>query len=388
MNVAEISQSPMAATARPRRLPLLGGLLVKDRLINEAQLERVLALQEQAEPRPLLGQLLIDQKLLTPHELNVALAKYRREHLLGDILVETNIVTAAQLDTALASQRRTGAALGSVLVELGYITERQLKHALGIQLRIPFVDLDRRAIDPALAGLVSERYARRHRVLPIARTDDRVVVAMDDPTDGVVLSELRACTGLPVEPVIATSDALTRALARLYEHAAAVPRPVDAPAPAGPMPSVTVTPAPGAPDRTAVAGAPSAPDDRAPGRAADAGAPPATAGDPLRERAERWQRGMDTVDALLHEREERRREVGRLVAELRESHAALARARRELEMKASALARIEEAHDDLLRRHLALERSVAHMEERQATLLRDRQLLLDRVESVLRWLKP
>ena len=37
MNVAEISQSPTAATARPRRHPLLGGLLVKDRLINEDQ---------------------------------------------------------------------------------------------------------------------------------------------------------------------------------------------------------------------------------------------------------------------------------------------------------------------------------------------------------------
>jgi hypothetical protein len=384
MSVAEIHASPTAPGSRPRRHPFLGGLLVKDRLINEAQLERVLALQEQAEPRPLLGQLLIDQKLLTPHELNLVLAKYRREHLLGDILVETNLVTAVQLDTALASQRRTGAALGSILIELGYITERQLKHALGIQLRIPFVDLDRRSIDPALAGLVSERYARRHRVIPIAKTDDRVVVAMDDPTDSVVLTELRACTGLPVEPVITTSDVMARALARLYGHEEAAHRQGNAPAATTPQPLQEPAPAPRAP----IAGSPSSRDEAAPGRAPGAGDPRSTPVDPLRERAHRWQRGMDTVEALLHEREERRGEVGRLVAELRESHAALARARRELEMKASALARIEQAHDDLLRRHLALERSVAQIEERHAALLRDRELMLDRVESVLRWLKP
>ena len=88
MYVAEIHAGSTAPSGRPRRHPFLGGLLVKDRLINEAQLERALALQEQAEPRPLLGQLLVDQKLLTPHELKVVLAKYRREHLLGDILVE------------------------------------------------------------------------------------------------------------------------------------------------------------------------------------------------------------------------------------------------------------------------------------------------------------
>src|SRR4029450_12471265 len=216
MNVTEIHACPTAPSGRPRRHPFLGGLLVKDRLINEAQLERALALQGQAEPRPLLGQLLVDQKLLTPHELNVVLAKYRREHLLGDILVETHLVTSAQLDTALATQRRTGAPLGTTLIELGYITERHLKQALSVQLRIAFVDLDRRAIDRGLAGLISERYARRHRVIPIAKTDHRIVVPMEDPTDSEVLTELRACTGLPVESVATTSDEMARALGRLY----------------------------------------------------------------------------------------------------------------------------------------------------------------------------
>ncbi len=82
----------------------------------------MLALQEQVEPRSLLGQLLVDQKLLTPHELNVVLAKYRREHLLGDILIETNVVTSAQLpsaqlDAALTRQQRTGAPLGETLIK-------------------------------------------------------------------------------------------------------------------------------------------------------------------------------------------------------------------------------------------------------------------------------
>jgi hypothetical protein len=77
----------------------------------------MLALQEQVEPRSLLGQLLVDQKLLTPHELNVVLAKYRREHLLVDILIETNLVTSAQLDAALARQPRTGASLGETPIK-------------------------------------------------------------------------------------------------------------------------------------------------------------------------------------------------------------------------------------------------------------------------------
>ena len=197
MNVAELTpRRPDGARSRPRRHPFLGGLLVKDRLINQAQLERVLAIQEQAEPRPLLGQLLVEQKLLTPHELNVVLAKYRREHLLGDILVETNLVTSAQLETALATQRRTVCPRRDL--DRAGVHHRASAQACAQPPAPDRVRRSRPSVDRSRArGLISERYARRHRVIPIAKTDDRVIVAMDDPTDNDVLTELRACTGLP-----------------------------------------------------------------------------------------------------------------------------------------------------------------------------------------------
>jgi hypothetical protein len=360
MNAVVSHTAPVAHGKRPRRHPLLGGLLVKDHLINQAQLERILALQDETEPRPLLGQLLVEQKLLTPHELNLALAKYRREHLLGDILVETNLVTAAQLETALATQRQAGAPLGKTLIELGYITERQLKQALSLQLRIAYVDLDRRSIDPALAALVSERYAHHHRVIPIAKTDDRVVVAMDDPTDTNVLTELRACTGLLVEPVATTSDVMARALARLY-----------GPHPEAPHGEGHVA--------RAVETSPSRPPEPTPRPLHPV---PAAAG--KNDPAPPWQPRADAVETMLRERDERRGDTDRLLAELRSSHVALARARRDLDAQAVAVARLERAHDDLRRRNQALERSLAQLEARHATLLRDRDFVLERVESALR----
>ena len=92
---------------------------------------------------------------------------------------------------------------------------------------------------------------------------------------------------------------------------------------------------------------------------------------------------VELRDALLREREERRGEVGRLLAELRESRAALTRARRDFEAKASAMARLEQMHDALLGRNQELERSLAQLEERQATLLGDRDFAMDRVMAAL-----
>lgn len=380
MTTAELAATPGASSsiprARSRHHALLGGLLIKEGLINQAQLDRVLTLQQEMAPRPLLGQLLLDEKLVTAHELNALLGKYQRMHLLGDVLVETKAITPAQLETALAAQRTTDASLGEILIQLRLITERQLKEALGIQLRVPFVDLDARVLDPGLASVVSERYARHHRALPIARQEDRVVVAMDDPTDVEVIAELRACTGQRIDVVAATAPALERAFARVYGDRREEPPP------------------PELGRAAAVVTAAGADQMAPPGRTA---APPAGAGatldairarmDGIRQLARRWERGIDAVETLLRERAERRAEVERFAGELRESQGRLARTSEELRAKAESLERLEAAHAALCREHEARGLVLAGLQERHEALLRERDFAMDRINEALRRLR-
>lgn len=371
--------------SRSRHHPLLGGLLVKEGLINEAQLDRVLTLQQELEPRPLLGQLLLDEKLVTPHELNALLGRYQRTHLLGDVLVETKAISPIQLETGLSVHRRTDRPIGEILIELRFITERQLKEALGTQLRIPFVDLDKRSLDPSLALVISERYARHHRALPIAEIDDRIVLAMDDPTDVEVTAELRSCTGRRIDVVAATADALERAYSRVYgergdERSVAPSRGEDeAAAPTSP---VAVAPEP---DASAAAATTYRPDQPArPEATLDAVRRRTGA---FRQLVRSWERGIEAVEALLRESGERRAEVERLTDELRQSRSLLAQATAELGAKAQALTRLELAHAALGDEHEVLRRRLAELGERHDALLRDRQFAIDRISAALRRLR-
>ena len=379
---------------RARHQPLLGGLLVKDGLINQAQLDRVLALQQEIEPRPLLGQLLLDQKLITPHELNAVLSKYNRAHLLGDVLVETKVITPAQLETALAMQRKSDGPLGETLIQLGFITERQLKHALSIQLRIAFVDLDDRSIDPDLTSLISESYARHHQVMPIARSDDRLVVAMADPTDVELVTELRSCTGYGIDVVTATAEALGRALSRAYgTHGEAPPPPLSRTETNHAMPRASLehmTPPVAAPG---------------PGVATPAASvtPPRPAGEPVkpgvalaairarmgavRQVARTWERWADSIDALLREQPARQTEIERLAGDLAETRAAHTRTLQELSTKAEALTRLEAAHAAAVQQGNTLRGALADLRERHAALVRDREFAVDHLEAALRRLK-
>ena len=214
------SQEPATveeALVRSRRR--LGDVLLEEGLITEPKLREALRMQRGLERHRPLGQLLVDQKIITQQQLNVVLLKYQKKYLIGDLLVESNVITEDQHQVALQHQKYTRTRLGDVLLHLKFITEEQLKRALCEQHNVTFVDLDKAAIaiDPGVLTLVSRGYAQRHRVIPVAKTDNRLTLAIDDPTNATVVEELRSSTGCSIELITSTRAAFDRALSRAYD---------------------------------------------------------------------------------------------------------------------------------------------------------------------------
>ncbi|MBD2848211.1 type II/IV secretion system protein [Paenibacillus sp. IB182496] len=135
---------------------------------------------------------------------------------IGDLLVESGAITEAQLQQALQQQRDLKMRLGDVLITQGFLTQQQFIEALEFQLGIPHVQLYRHKIESKVIGLIPQRLAEQHGVLPVRVEGNRLVVAMADPLDYFAIDELRMATGLRVEPVIASRDELQRAIKRYY----------------------------------------------------------------------------------------------------------------------------------------------------------------------------
>jgi type IV pilus assembly protein PilB len=194
----------------------LGELLLTEGLVTHAQLDEALRVQSAAEGYAPLGHILVAQKIVTRDQLLSVLERHRRSSKLGDILLKTGDLSREQLETALAEQRRSGQALGDVLLRLGLVSEERLRMALCRQLHIRFFSLDTIIIDPTLRTLVNEKFAMKHRTVPLARVGNLLVVAMDDPTQTRVVDDLQRSTGLKIEVITSTSAHITRALERLY----------------------------------------------------------------------------------------------------------------------------------------------------------------------------
>jgi type IV pilus assembly protein PilB len=194
----------------------LGELLLAEGLVTPAQLEEALRQQKTQEDYAPLGHILVTQNIVTRDQLLTILERHRRSSKLGDMLMKSGDIDQAQLDTALAEQRRTGRPLGEVLEQLGYVGEERLRLALCRQLHIRFFSLDAIIIDPSLRNLVNEKFAMKHRTVPLARVANLLIVAMDDPTQTWIADDLQRTTGLKLEVITSTSAHITRALERLY----------------------------------------------------------------------------------------------------------------------------------------------------------------------------
>lgn len=181
-----------------------------------------------------------------------------RDVPLGTLIFREGLLTEEQLEEALQDGMQRGKRLGEVLLERGLVSENDLGRLLAGQKGLPFVQLDAAVVDPAAVGLLSVEKARLHTVLPIGFQHGLPVVAVADPTNDLVIENVRR--GLNCEPhfVVAGRDALQRQIEVAYGATAAPAPPVEpvvdplaAPAPLAVAPVETV-PAP-APEPSAVA---------------------------------------------------------------------------------------------------------------------------------------
>lgn len=135
---------------------------------------------------------------------------------IGDILVAEGKITEGQLEHALLMQKDDPREVGKILVSLGYIEKTDLARALARRLRLDYVELSERDVDRGVATLVEQKVLRKHVAMPLRIENNRLVVAMSDPTNIFALEDLTMITGYPITPVVALEDEIQRVHNKIF----------------------------------------------------------------------------------------------------------------------------------------------------------------------------
>jgi hypothetical protein len=135
---------------------------------------------------------------------------------LGAMLIGSNLIDEVQMQIALAEQKRTGRRFGSTLVDLKFIDENVLAAFLSRQIDIPCISLLHVDIPRKVLRKLTREAAVECRAVPVRIENDRLEVAMVDPTDLEVLERLERAAEMTVSPLIAPESSIETMLARCY----------------------------------------------------------------------------------------------------------------------------------------------------------------------------
>ncbi len=139
----------------------------------------------------------------------------KRLNYLG-ILNKQGLISATQVKEAQQLAQSTGIKLPEALMKLEYVNGEQIAQAMAEEYGKRYVDLKDVTIRPAILELISESIARENCVLPYDEEGETLLVVVSDPNDMETFEKLRFILQRPIEPLIASKEAIQEAINTHY----------------------------------------------------------------------------------------------------------------------------------------------------------------------------
>ena len=161
----------------------------------------------------------------TPRWMKLPTVDFRslQHKTIGQILVENEAISEKQLMEALKDQStydEDQRKLGEVLVEKEFVTREDMLKALAIQLDLPYYDrLPINDIDPGLVDSIPIQFCRDNMLLPIARDDFNVTVAVSDPLNLFPIDDLRLILSTNINMIVCPPSIIENSINRVFERA-------------------------------------------------------------------------------------------------------------------------------------------------------------------------
>ena len=180
------------------------------------------------EVRQYLGSSTIEPLMASPAELDEAIEGCLRrlgymevrDRLLGQYLIDRRILTREQLEEALHEQKSMSLKLGELLVSNGSVTERVMVEVIAQQLGVDYMLVLPDIIPDEFKDMLTERFARSNKVMPIAYEGNALLVAMADPQEKSLISLLHQMFKREIKPVLAVERVILQAIERYYSSCA------------------------------------------------------------------------------------------------------------------------------------------------------------------------
>jgi type IV pilus assembly protein PilB len=135
---------------------------------------------------------------------------------IADVLIEDGLLLPNQLEEAVAIQKKEGGRLLKILTDKQFVTDQDMAFSMGRCLNVSPVNLARLRVPEEIMGLIPREMAKANKIVPIARLNGKLFIAMADPTNVLAVDDVKRRVQLDVVPMIATERGVADALSGVH----------------------------------------------------------------------------------------------------------------------------------------------------------------------------
>ncbi|MDP9098628.1 MAG: Flp pilus assembly complex ATPase component TadA [Verrucomicrobiota bacterium] len=135
---------------------------------------------------------------------------------IADVLIEDGLLLPSQLEEAVGLQQKEGGRLLKILTDKQFVTDQDMTVSMGRCLNTPLINLSKVRVPEEIMSLVPRELAKANKLVPIARVNGKLFVAMADPTNVLAVDDVKRRVQLDIVPMIATERAVHDVLAGVH----------------------------------------------------------------------------------------------------------------------------------------------------------------------------
>jgi general secretion pathway protein E len=152
--------------------------------------------------------------------LSIKLEALKSKKLIGQVFLERGLIDEEELRTALNLQSESREKLGKLLVDLGYVSERDCLAVVSEHLGVPTISASEYPPVPVLENVLTFRFMKQCKFVPVALEGNVLTLAMTDPFDSATLDSVSQATGCQIRTLLGAESEIMDVLEKFYGSAA------------------------------------------------------------------------------------------------------------------------------------------------------------------------
>jgi CheY-like chemotaxis protein len=136
---------------------------------------------------------------------------------MGEILLENDVISQKDLEQALLRQKKTKKPIGKILEDMDVILEEDIAKALSTQFGFPHVKrFSRHKFPQNVLAKIDAETALAHLIFPLKIDKKTLYLAMSNPLDMALQSDLSFKLAMRISPCVATPEEVKSAIKKHY----------------------------------------------------------------------------------------------------------------------------------------------------------------------------